>query len=418
MSLAAACVCACGVTHVTDGGVDGGTDAGIDAGRDAGDDPRCLERTALADYDAFQERFALALCENEMACGEARRDWARAEDCAEHDPDVRWLVDRGPRRQVAEGLAAIDPALVEECFADLRRCGWPSPRWQERLDDLHYARRLTGRSACARVVRPRCPAPDVGEPCLPLTEPERCGDGLFCDRMTNSCNPTCRARGGEGAPCNHSAWACADRDDGALVWCDDDSLFIDELGACRGVHEQAPVGVDERCGLVDTPDGPRLATCEAPFECEPDFSDPPDREYRCAARPTIGQGCGLTCGPGLFCLDRICVELRGDHRPTAVGEPCDGTGPCDRQYRTACVEGVCRSVGSHGEPCAPSRRTRDLYPLRRCDPGLVCAPETRRCVGAIPRGSTCVHSWQCWSGCCAEGRCVDGGPCRTDCADP
>jgi len=124
-----------------------------------------------------------------------------------------------------------------------------------------------------------------------MTEPERCGRGRFCDRVADSCNPTCRPRGDEGAPCNHSAWACADRDDEALVWCDDESLFIDELGACRGVHEQAPAGVDERCGLVETPGGPGLVTCEAPFECEIDFSDP-DREYRCAARPTIGQSWG------------------------------------------------------------------------------------------------------------------------------
>ena len=106
----------------------GAVDAGVtvEETRDAGAG-RCLPRTSLAEYDDFLHRMALAICEHQIACGEASADWAEAEDCALHDLEVRWQVGLGPRTAIASDLGLpcaplrrVDGSAVPRCLPDLR----------------------------------------------------------------------------------------------------------------------------------------------------------------------------------------------------------------------------------------------------------------------------------------------------------
>lgn len=374
---------------------------------DAGEDPACLEPASLAGFDRFLRDVVLARCEHVIACGRASFDWASVEDCARYDADANhytsWPQLRG---SVRDGVFTLDPGRVEACLDEIRACP-PSPSDHVRLDSLRFARRFgAAPPACWDAVRLRCPGPRQGERCV-VRWSAGCADGLYCE--PDECDPTCRAPGGPGAPC-FAVEACRDLVGRDYVYCDRPS-DLTLPGTCRGADGGPSAGADERCGLVDLGDGPRVVECDPGLACR---ASPPG-EYRCVGASPDGAPCGVGCRAGSFCDAGVCAPRAGAHAPVPVGAPCDTPdGDCERQHRTTCVDGVCTEVGrAAGQRCDPHWfESSTGIRVERCDPGLACdEASSERCVEVRPVGDACSIDVGCESSCCVDGACRPSSEC-------
>lgn len=405
---------------VDSGAVDSGAADSPAADSGVAEDPACLPRTTPAELEAFLQAAVRAQCEHDIACGTGLFDWASVDDCVRYDVVARLNVVGWNTRGVRDGVVALDPVAAEGCLDALRSCD-PAPSRYARVDRLHHARRATPETTCREAIRLRCPGPGPGEPCAPTASWRACGADAWCDLYTDRCHPTCVARGAPGTACDGED-ECAVDPSAAWIWCDDPDLELDAGGECVPLDEGPPAAAGEACGRVETDGVARLVRCAAPAVCE-DLTDP--ETARCVGPALDGEPCSLEpwarvrCLPGSFCDARTCTPRDGSHRPVRMGEPCDPHGPCDEQYRTRCVDGVCVEAGrATGQPCDVERwDPYDDIPL--CDLGLTCIGpyDAGRCFPPRPVGARCdpdSHYNPC-DGCCIEGRCVSRQECRYGC---
>lgn len=98
----------------------------------------------------------------------------------------------------------------------------------------------------------------------------------------------------------------------------------------------------------------------------------------CAAAPGAGDACiGPLCGPGLTCVNGLCVT------PVAAGGACDA-GPC--AFGSVCVAGVCHAWAKRGEACASQFFALDAG-APPCQLGLACRSGV--CSDALRSGESC-----------------------------
>lgn len=259
----------------------------------------------------------------------------------------------------------------------------------------------------------------------------------------------------------------------------DDAAFdacIDSLAGCADPFGRSacqlerilsgPHGNGEACSFLSC--GPGLGCVDG--TCRPHSAEGDACEFLCSGPDhtcvdgrcgllsevlAVGDPCDDLCGPGLACIDGVCVaQINAD-----IGEPCDdyvsdvnalrycvnqqaGATYCLRGQQEA--EGVCASTPLPGEPCASTFLDRGVLGSgicrgnRQCvddvcvdgtrDTGEACTlnvdcPLTDRCdvASAIctrraPAGAACTATLECAEGTvCSDGVCAAPEPL---CADP
>jgi hypothetical protein len=122
-----------------------------------------------------------------------------------------------------------------------------------------------------------------------------------------------------------------------------------------------------------------------------------------------------TCGPGLRCVDRICVELCPTEPILAAGERCaagiEVLGECEPGLHCDSTTGACTVSPVVGEPCPDRICTHDAW----CDPA---ARGERTCAELRAPGADCFENQSCTSGRCEDGRCTQPSPSVCDLPPP
>ena len=108
-----------------------------------------------------------------------------------------------------------------------------------------------------------------------------------------------------------------------------------------------------------------------------------------------------TCGQGLRCVDRICVELCPTEAVLSLAERCaagiESLGRCEAGLHCDAGTERCTVSPLVGEPCPDRICTQDAW----CDPAAAGSCATRR-----EAGEACVLGDSCVSGRCEDGRCA------------
>jgi hypothetical protein len=374
------------------------------------------------------------------------------------DPGLSCVFDRcvaglaeGERcalgRPCAEGLRCAAPTGVLEgvCTRDGARGGYcraSAPRCDRGL-------------ACASDGSNRClPAVALDTACDEYNQVSTCAEGT-CS------NNTCRADGANGGLCRASSVPCDPglRCSGGPLRCSSPATAGASCDgrACPAATTCAAEGdLYGRC-LRDGANGGRCRrsdpACDAGLACARSTAEL--ASPRCRPAVSVGAACDPTrrlsaCVEGSVCAsDGVC------RRSGEVGGFCRDAAPfCDDGLRcverTATYPGRCERILARGEGCmfyrdlCPSGQTC-VNPVRpvcvddgtardarcratapACDPGLVCAPVTGRCVEEVALGEGCDAPeayFRCVAGAScvplSEGvaRCVRdgvaGGRCRT-----
>lgn len=111
----------------------------------------------------------------------------------------------------------------------------------------------------------------------------------------------------------------------------------------------------------------------------------------CIPKKKNGESCNALeqCEDGVACLAG--TQRCTDHN---TGSLCTASWDCNSG---ACVDGKCVNKRANGESCGPGAP---------CQDGLGCLAGTQQCTDHNT-GSLCTVGWDCNSGACESGRCVD-----------
>jgi hypothetical protein len=215
--------------------------------------------------------------------------------------------------------------------------------------------------------------PQLGEFC-----DYQCGEGLWCDYNTSTCQPA----GGEGADCWRSqcteGLVCVYEGDSGppnytpIQTCrrpgNEGEACLDGYGCAAGLFCNGTVCAQPPLAGEPCPQG----VCAQDLFCDWNIN-------QCIAPPAgVGQPCPWgECAWGLWCdqsqvPEGECLEVK------ALAEPCTGHSQCESGY---CPKGYCLPRPELGEDCSQTQA---------CASGLVCNGST--CQLAQARGpAVCIY---------------------------
>lgn len=206
----------------------------------------------------------------------------------------------------------------------------------------------------------------------------------------------------------------------SLFDCDCSPNPYRDRDTCRAVLEQRGIDADMIALAAELEyDGEcvsLLATTRRDLGCEA----PDDAPACVSCRPFFGTGAagdaceklGVTvdvdtCGQGLHCVDRVCVDLCSSIPIVGRGDPCtagiETLGECEPGSHCDASTQRCAASPVVDEPCPDRICTSDAW----CD---LAAPDGPTCADRIEAGADCFADDTCESHRCEEGRCTNPTP--------
>ncbi|MGC4116151.1 MAG: hypothetical protein QM765_16535 [Myxococcales bacterium] len=252
---------------------------------------------------------------------------------------------------------AYDPNLAEACLKRLEDlpCGAVQPVEDDPCDKAITGKQAAG-SACYTGVEcapgTLCAAGSCPGTCVQRAAVGfECGGLVRCEEGAYCLNGTCAAAVAEGGSCRVGSIDC---DEG--LYCAGDKPVQSTPGACRKLGSVSSGACDQAvaCAFGKVCAGQDGATntagtCEAPVAdgtaCTASSACGPEsfcKDGKCAARPRVGEACGLVGGGSASCLLGWCRMDAGAGTCSAFlasGDSCDTVDACGPVAR--CQGGKC-----------------------------------------------------------------------------